>query len=234
MGSMALDVELAEVREFLAQHEPFDSLPAAVLDRLPSAMTVEYFRRGSPLVARGDDDAQRLYILRSGAAEVHDAQGDLVDRGGAGWCFGSTPITHGGPSTVDVTAIEDCLVLILPEADFRLLCAEQPHVHAFFDAQRTRRLRGALDSLQLSSSGSPILKTRVRDLLRRQPVAVDRTTSAVDAARVMSDHGVSSLLVMDGERLAGILTDRDLRTRVLAAGLDPGVQVSEVMSADPE
>ncbi len=49
----------------------------------------------------------------------------------------------------------------------------------------------------------------------------------------MSDNGVSSLLVLDGERLAGILTDRDLRTRVLAAGVDPGVAVSEVMTADP-
>ena len=44
---------------------------------------------------------------------------------------------------------------------------------------------------------------------------------------------MSSLLVMDGERLAGIVTDRDLRTRVLAAGVDPGVAVTEVMTADP-
>ncbi|HZB65894.1 MAG TPA: DUF294 nucleotidyltransferase-like domain-containing protein [Ornithinibacter sp.] len=229
---MALDVELAEVREFLAEHEPFDSLPPAVLDRLTSVMTVEYFRRGSPLVSRGHDD-HRLFVLRSGAAEVHDAQGDLVDRGGAGWCFGPMTVTRGGPATFDVTAIEDCLALILGEADFRLLCAEHPQVDAFFGAQRTRRLRGAVDSLQLSSDGNPILKTRVRDLLRRRPVAVDRTTSAAEAARVMSDNGVSSLLVLDGERLSGILTDRDLRTRVLAAGVDPGVQVSEVMSADP-
>ena len=231
-GPMALDVELAEVREFLAEHEPFDSLPPAVLDRLTSVMTVEYFRRGSPLVSRGHDD-HRLFVLRSGAAEVHDAQGDLVDRGGAGWCFGPMTVTRGGPPTFDVTAIEDCLALILGEADFRLLCAEHPQVDAFFGAQRTRRLRGAVDSLQLSSDGNPILKTRVRDLLRRRPVAVDRTTSAAEAARVMSDNGVSSLLVLDGERLSGILTDRDLRTRVLAAGVDPGVQVSEVMSADP-
>jgi CBS domain-containing protein len=230
-GPMALDVELAEVREFLAQHEPFDSLPPAVLDRLPSVMTVEYFRRGSRLASRGHDD-HRLFVLRSGAAEVHDAAGDLVDRGGAGWCF-APMTTQGGPSTFDVTAIEDCLALILSEADFRRLSAEHPQVDAFFDAQRTRTLRGAVDSLQLSSNGNPILKTRVRDLLRRRPVAVDRTTSAADAARVMSDNGVSSLLVLDGERLAGILTDRDLRTRVLAAGVDPGVQVSEVMSADP-
>lgn len=49
----------------------------------------------------------------------------------------------------------------------------------------------------------------------------------------MAGAGVSSLLVMDGDALAGILTDRDLRTRVVAAGTDPGVPVTEVMTADP-
>ena len=36
----------------------------------------------------------------------------------------------------------------------------------------------------------------------------------------MAQEQVSSLLVVEGERLTGIVTDRDLRTRVLAAGLD--------------
>ena len=229
---MALDVELAEVREFLAQHEPFDSLPPAVLDRLPAGMTVEYFRRGSTLIARGQENA-RLYVLRSGAADVRDAQGTLVDRGGVGACFGSRTITSGSPSAFDVTAIEDCLALVMPAPQFRQLCAEHPQVDAFFDAQRASRMRGAVESLQLSSSGSPILRTRVRDLLGRRPVAVDGTTSVAEAARVMADNGVSSLLVMDGERLTGILTDRDLRNRVLASGVDPTVAVTEVMTADP-
>ena len=38
---------------------------------------------------------------------------------------------------------------------------------------------------------------------------------------------------MDGHQLAGIVTDRDLRTRVLAAGVDPGVGVVDVMTAEP-
>ncbi len=49
----------------------------------------------------------------------------------------------------------------------------------------------------------------------------------------MSGEGVSSILVMEGERLVGILTDRDLRSRVVAAGVDPGRPVREVMTADP-
>ena len=229
---MALDVELSEVRDFLAHHEPFDVLPAAVLDTLPARMSVEYFRRGSRLIERGRDNSH-LYVLRSGAAEVHDAQGSLVDRGGEGSCFGSITLTQGNPSTFDVTAIEDSLALLLPAEDFHQLCADHPEVDSFFDAQRASRMSGAVAALQLSSTGSAILKTRVRDLVGREPVAVATTSTVREAAQVMSQHRVSSLLVMDGERLAGILTDRDLRTRVLAAGVDPGVAVTTVMTAEP-
>ena len=75
-GGMALDVELSETRDFLAHHEPFDVLPDAVLDALPARMSVEYFRRGTRLIERGRDN-HHLYVLRSGAAEVRDAQGSL-------------------------------------------------------------------------------------------------------------------------------------------------------------
>jgi len=229
---MALDVELSEIRDFLARHEPFDALPVPVLERLPARMTMRYVRRGGRLLERGRDN-NHLHVLRSGAADVHDAQGSLVDRGGEGACFGSITLTEGNPSTFDVTAIEDCLVLLLPGEDFHRLCDEHPDVDAFFDAQRRSRMSGAVASLQLSATGSAILKTRVRDLVARDPVSVATTATVRDAAVVMRDEGVSSLLVMDGDRLAGIVTDRDLRTRVLADGVDPGVAVSQVMTPGP-
>jgi CBS domain-containing protein len=229
---MALDVELSEVRDFLARHEPFDALPVSVLDRLPAHMTLRYVRRGGLLLERGRDN-HHLHVLRSGAAEVRDGQGTLVDRGGEGACFGSITLTRGNPSTFDVTAIEDCLVLLLPAEHFHRLCAEHPHVDAFFDAQRRSRMSGAVATLQLSATGSAILKTRVRDLVGREPVAVRTTATVREAAVVMRDERVSSLLVLDGDALVGIVTDRDLRTRVLAAGVDPGVPVTHVMTPEP-
>jgi CBS domain-containing protein len=229
---MAPDVELSETRDFLQHHEPFDVLPSAVLDTLPGRVSVEYFRRGSTLIQLGRDNSY-LYVLRSGAAEVRDAQGTLVDRGGEGSCFGSISLTQGNPSTVEVTAIEDCLALLLPAEDFHRLCADHPDVAAFFDREQFSQLSGAVESLHLSSTGSAILKTRVRDLVGRQPVGVATTATIQEAAQRMAEHGVSSLLVMEGGRLAGIVTDRDLRTRVLAAGVDPGMVVTEVMTAEP-
>lgn len=229
---MALDVELSEIRDFLAQHEPFADLPPAVLTALPPRLCLEYFRRGTEILARGLDN-HHLYVLRSGAADILDAQDALVDRAEAGSSFGSITLTQGNPSTFSVTAIEDSLALLVPEDVFRELCRDHPAFAAFYDEQRRSRMRGAVAALQMSSTGSAILKTRVRDILGRDVVAVPTTATVRGAAVVMAQQGVSSLLVMDGERLAGILTDRDLRTRVLAAGVDPSTAVADVMTADP-
>ena len=93
---MALDVELSEIRDVLERHEPFASLPSAVLDQLPRELSIEYFRRGSRLITRGEANA-RLFILRSGAADVHDADGTFVDRGEEGACFGAITLRQGAP-----------------------------------------------------------------------------------------------------------------------------------------
>jgi CBS domain-containing protein len=64
-------------------------------------------------------------------------------------------------------------------------------------------------------------------------VTVERTTSVQDAARVMADHRIGSLGVLEEGRLVGIFTERDVMTRVVAAGLDAAnTPVHEVMSSD--
>jgi CBS domain-containing protein len=229
---MALDVELAEIRDFLAAHPPFDELPRAVLEALPRRLSVEYFRRGTDIIAHGRDNAA-LYVLRVGAVDVTDQDGRLVDRCEAGACLGSTTLVGGNPSTFDVLAIEDCLALVMPAEVFAGLCRDHVDFARFFDEQRASRMRAALDAQQMSATGGAILRTHVREMLTREVVAASSTATIGQAARVMAEAGVSSLLVMDGECLAGIVTDRDLRNRVLAAGVDPGEQVTAIMTADP-
>jgi CBS domain-containing protein len=61
---------------------------------------------------------------------------------------------------------------------------------------------------------------------------LDETVAA--AARRMSDHNLGALLVVEGGKLAGIFTERDLLTRVVAVGRDPATtKVGEVATRDP-
>jgi CBS domain-containing protein len=72
---------------------------------------------------------------------------------------------------------------------------------------------------------------RTTDGLRRSGVGIQPDRTIREAAEVMEQAGVGSLAVMDGDRLVGIVTDRDLVRRGLARGLTLGARVDAVMSA---
>lgn len=75
---------------------------------------------------------------------------------------------------------------------------------------------------------------RVRDVIARRDVVQLRADASVrDACRLMSEQGVGAVLVMDGEAIEGIFTERDALKRVLAEGRDPDeTLLAEVMSRD--
>src|SRR5512135_930951 len=67
------------------------------------------------------------------------------------------------------------------------------------------------------------------------PITASKTTTVVDAARLMKRHNVGAILVVDGTRLIGIFTERDALFRVLAAGRDPGTTpLAAVMTPQPQ
>ena len=74
----------------------------------------------------------------------------------------------------------------------------------------------------------------VKDLLARKGgsvLVVSPTTTVLDASEQMNAQGTGSVLVVDGDRLVGIFTERDLMRRIVAVRLDPGtVPVSQVMT----
>jgi len=75
----------------------------------------------------------------------------------------------------------------------------------------------------------------LRDFCRgRQLFHVAPDNSVFDAARYMTERNVGAVCVLEGDRLAGILSERDLMKRVIAVGQDPKVvRVRDVMTAKP-
>lgn len=228
----AMDVELAEIRDFLAEHAPFDRLPREALARLPRRCTLRYARRGSVVLDVGDR-GDGLYVVRSGAVEVRDETGGLVDRAGTGEAFGMSSLLEHRPTRHRCTAVEDTLLLVLEPEAFAELSHAHPDFATFYAATHHARLARAIGNLQRATSGSTVLGTRVGDLVTREPVTTTPTTSVQQAAATMSESGVSSILVVEDGDLRGIMTDRDLRNRVLAVGLATDSQVQSVMTPEP-
>lgn len=76
---------------------------------------------------------------------------------------------------------------------------------------------------------------RIDDCMTREPSTVQATQSINKAAEIMRDQDIGTVPVMSDSKLVGILTDRDIVVRGIAAHLDlENHQVQEIMSADPQ
>lgn len=73
----------------------------------------------------------------------------------------------------------------------------------------------------------------VRDIMTNNPVAMPQTASIAEAAHQMRDAAIGDVIVLDGDRVTGIVTDRDIVVRGLAEGRDPkGTRLGDICSRE--
>ncbi|HEX6310308.1 MAG TPA: CBS domain-containing protein [Acidimicrobiia bacterium] len=74
---------------------------------------------------------------------------------------------------------------------------------------------------------------RVKDVMTSTPITVPPTAFAWDAARLMKEQDIGDVIVVDGDEVQGIVTDRDLVVRVMGEGRDPSrTAIGEICSGD--
>jgi CBS domain-containing protein len=216
------DVELAA--EFLHSVLPFSQLASDALDSLARKLEAAYYPQGQVIFKSTPPPG--LALIRKGAVRLIDDDHKFLDKRSEGELFGHRIYFHGEQKDYVAEAEEDCLIWHLGQEDFERACNEHPVLAEHFRSHVKARVSVAAEVLQPA--------TRLADLVKRDAVRVESGTLIREAARVMSRENVSSLLVIRDGRLAGIVTDRDMTKRVLAAGLDPGEAIDQVMTADPE
>ncbi|AKK02959.1 DUF294 nucleotidyltransferase-like domain-containing protein [Corynebacterium epidermidicanis] len=224
-----MTLELEAITDFLAQELPFSHLPAAALATLPQHMDMVYAKRETVLIETGQPN-DFLYIIRSGAIDVLDSEGGLLDRRGVGSTFGYSTLNGLNASNYRMVAVEDSLLLRLPRAEFNALTDTYPWLGAHF-AEHSQRIRAVADQ-RTDDTSAAVLRTKAREFLNPDPAVAAKEDTIGQAAAVMEEKNCSALLIMDQGRLAGIVTDRDLR-RMVATGVNSGVPVAQLMTPQP-
>ncbi|MBK8745193.1 putative nucleotidyltransferase substrate binding domain-containing protein [Propionivibrio sp.] len=231
-----MDVELVEIRDFLAEYAPFSLLDAAALNALPRRLAVRYLRRGSAFPPVNENQ-RCLYAVRQGAIELRTDDGRLTGMLSEGDIFDQdccAAAEHAIATERSVgTAIEDTLLYLLPCETLQALRRENPALDDYFVRSVAERLRHGRHALGNGPSERTSLMTlTVSDFVRRAPVGAESSLPICEAARIMSREGVSALLIVDSGALCGIVTDRDLRTRCLAQHLAPNEPLARIMSTE--
>lgn len=211
--------------DFVRLCPPFDQLPPQGLQTLEQSLEVAYLPAGTRVLEQGGKGSTHLYLIRKGSVRL-ERGGKVAMQLEEGDLFGYPSLLSQDTPAFDVTVEEDLLAYRWPAEVFRTLLL-YPGFAQFFTQGLAERLRRAVQPDPTELKGVD-LALPVGQLAERPPFFVPRSTSVQQAARLMRQNRISSVLVTGDP--VGILTDRDLRNRVLAEGLPPDTAVERVMS----
>jgi CBS domain-containing protein len=227
-GSSRDDAFVHDIAEFLKDVDPFSGLDAGALERLAKRVEVEFFSAGETIFSQGEGPLHEVRVIRRGAAELVD-HGRVLDLLGEGELIGHPSMVSGLPTGFEARAHEDTHCYRLQAEDVLPLLTRPEGLGYLARSLLARPKPGPVVAADVS--GYDLAQQPVRALIRAQPIICEPDVALRDAARRMVDVGASSVLVrLDGDDF-GIVTDQDLRSKVVAEGLSVDSPVSRVMTA---
>ncbi|MCH9806141.1 MAG: CBS domain-containing protein [Alphaproteobacteria bacterium] len=220
----------AETLETLRAATGFLELTEIERDGLAETVMGEAHTAGATVVELGRQ-LDCLYIVHGGSLEIRSATGKIFARIKRGEVFGVRVMRSNRHSNYRVVATQDAVVLKLARQDYEALVEVHPNFDSFFERVGFERGQGSgAETLPSRDAAIDLMTTAARDLMTAGIITAPPATTVLEAARMMSAHNVSCLPIVEGGKVVGMLTDTDLRNRILAKAAPTSGPVSEIMS----
>ncbi len=223
---------------------PFNTLDEKTLRALAARCRIDFFPKGTRLLTAETTELTHLFLIQRGGVKafLEDDNGEVIlkDFRGEGASIGALAIIRGTPANLNIETVEDTFCFLLPREIFLELIEKQPAFGQYYLKSFSEKIvMTAYNELrhhmvsQRSNEDLYLFSIRVGDLVKSLR-KVAATATIQEAAAIMSEYRVGCLLVHDvgdEEKMVGIITDRDLRGKVVAAGLDYQLPVTTIMSS---
>jgi len=226
-----MEIELQEIADFVAAIPPFDRLPQVIIERLIKKMTIRYIRRGASLPPE-DITRERLYILRKGAISLISKENKLLGKLGEGdLCTAFCLLEKRDEYAIDVE--EDTLVYTITCEALNKVLKDYPEELSYFQKTASERLnQGIVEKQEKNTIASSLMQTSVENVLNNPVITAQANISIRDAAIIMADNNISAVIILKGEKVVGILSEKDITKRCIAKDVPLSNSVEQIMTAD--
>jgi CBS domain-containing protein len=222
---MAHDADqVTERASFLAKREPFKGLSQDELERVAASVVERVVPADETVLVESGVPGRELYVVKEGAFELTYKQA-VVAILTCGEVFGHPTLLTGLPPEFTTRARQDSTLYVIPN-EVALDVLSRPQGVRFVAGSLRERL---LDAARTMRALPDVVTRPVTSLIRSTPLFCDPDVTTREAAQLMEAEKRSALLVCTRDGL-GIVTDQDLRNKVVAHGLSPETSVSAVMT----
>ena len=235
------DMILDDVVAFLKKVPPFQFLDDENLHAVARNLSMEFYPKGTLIMKQDDPPSDSLRIIQKGGVKLFMTSEDggelVIDYRGAGDTFGFLSLVGKYRVRSNVLAVDDTICYLLGKEMLIKLMDDQlsfteyflkSHVTMYID-----RIYREMQDKSLFSGGSDrlLFTTRVGDMGIKDVVSTLEDTKIREAAQLMTEKRISSVVIMDRNDLpVGVVTDRDLREKVVSRGRNVEEPVRSIMS----
>jgi CBS domain-containing protein len=220
-----------DIVHFLQNHPPFKFLTLEDIQRIIPDIQTHQIAAGQDILTYGGTPSEHLYIICHGRVdllrEADQSNITVFDTLGEGDTFGHLSLIRGKAPELTVRSHEATLLYMLPAATFFRLRCHNLAFSQFVDNSAFDRL--LLLSHTRDTSDFPEFRVRLRDILQRSLVCVSPDLNVREAARLMHRNNVRYIIIETDP--PGIVTDHDLRNRVLVEGRSYDTPVGDIMTS---
>ncbi len=232
------------IYDFLKEFPPFNLLDRDVLMRISESILVQYRQPGEVIFRQGDVPGTHIYIVREGAVHLlreSDGESRMVEQCDEGDVFGIRPLLASDNYALTAKAEEESLIYAVNVEGFREVLENNPRV-AFYLAStfaagigEKYRKEGKpmlfLEQDKMVDANFPLVEIQSLEK-SKEPVTCLPDTYIRQAAAVMSNNEVGSIIIVNEERQpVGIVTDKDLRSKVATGAVSLEKPITAIMSS---
>ncbi len=225
----------------LKKTPPFSFLDNAFLKNIAGEILMEFYPKGHTILHQNGPAAEHLSIIRNGEVKVfvrtNEGEEVLVDSRANGDFFGLLSLVWGDISRDNVVATDDTSCYLIKKETILRLLKTNAEFSEFCLRSLLKRFvdmtyKEIRDRTLLYGGGDKLLFTNIlSDLATKNVITALEDITIKEAAEIMSKHRISSLVLLDSYGLpSGMVTDRDLRNKVVSKGRDITDRVGDIMS----
>ncbi len=232
------------VFDFLSQYPPFSLLERDFLMEVSENVVIKYFPTDTTIFSQNEPTIPFIYIVREGAVQLLREEDDghiLVDQCDEGDVFGIRPLLAEQPYALTARTVEESLVYAISTEGLRPVLEKNPRVAWYLAQNFAAGVRNRMDPQKkgrifitpeaMANMAEPLAEVKSINY-SKEPVTCKPNTKIQKAAKIMRKRKVGSIIVVDKQKHpVGILTDRDLRNRVVTGDFGIDLQVSSIMSS---
>ena len=236
------NIILEDVVSFLKAVPPFQFLCDSDLQAVARNLSMEFYPKDMVILKQDGPPSDALRIIKKGGVKivlVSDEGGEaVIDYRGEGDTFGFLSMVGKDRVRTNVVAIDDTICYLLgQEMVLKLLDSNLSFTEFFLQSHITRYLDKTYREMQDKSmfyggSDRLLFTTQVGDMAIKNVVTTEEDTTIREAAQIMSEQCISSIVISDRNGLpTGMVTDRDLREKVVARGRSVEDPIKSIMSS---